>query len=150
MITSVSNPKIKNVRALLSKKKERDEQGCFVIEGRKPVLEALGSQLEVKEIYLAESFEDEALAGVPEDIAMRVSDRVFSQLSQTVTPQGVAAVVKMPSYSLGDMVSNDASRLLILEDIRDPGNLGTMIRTSEAAGIGGVIMTRNTVDVFNP
>ncbi|MCR4962229.1 MAG: RNA methyltransferase, partial [Lachnospiraceae bacterium] len=151
MITSVSNPKVKNICALLSKKKTRDEEGCFVIEGRKPVLEAIESDLEVTEVYLSETFANEGSKA--EDFGGNceiVSDKVFEKLSQTVTPQGVAAVVRQPAYDLEKLMDAGAKRFLILEDIRDPGNLGTMVRTAEAAGIDCVIMTVGTVDIFNP
>ena len=79
-----------------------------------------------------------------------VKDSVFESMSETVTPQGILCVVSQPVYSLEDMISGPEVRLLILEDIQDPGNLGTMIRTAEAAGMNGIVMSRGTVDVFSP
>ena len=78
-------------------------------------------------------------------------------MSETITPQGVLAVVGMPCYRLLDEDYLDKIysktgkiKLLILEDTSDPGNLGTIMRTAEAAGVTGVIMTKGTVDIFNP
>lgn len=79
-----------------------------------------------------------------------VSDSVFKSVSDTQTPQGIMAVVAMPEYSLEQLVNGDKTHLLILESIQDPGNLGTMVRTGEGAGITGIIMNKTTVDLFNP
>jgi len=79
-----------------------------------------------------------------------VTDEIMKKMTDTETPQGVCAVSEMPSYSLDDILETTPSQLLILEDIQDPGNLGTMIRTAEGAGTTGIIMTKNTVDIFSP
>lgn len=79
-----------------------------------------------------------------------VSDHVFAHMSDTSTPQGILAVVRMPEYSFSGLLRGGAARLLVLEDIQDPGNLGTMFRTAEGAGMSGVIVSKNTVDLFSP
>lgn len=79
-----------------------------------------------------------------------VGDSVFKQISDTQTPQGIMAVIEMPHYELADLLDGDRTHLLILEGIQDPGNLGTMLRTGEGAGITGVIMNSQTVDLYNP
>ena len=79
-----------------------------------------------------------------------VGDSVFKQISDTQTPQGIMAVIEMPHYELADLLDGDRTHLLILESIQDPGNLGTMLRTGEGAGITGVIMNSQTVDLYNP
>ena len=76
-----------------------------------------------------------------------VSDDVFSKMSDTVTPQGVIAVVKMQQYTLKDVMSGGF--VLLLENIQDPGNLGTLFRTAEGAGVTGVIMSKGTADIYN-
>jgi len=78
-----------------------------------------------------------------------VSEEVFAKMSDTQTPQGVLVVVDRPSYTLEDLLGK-RTLLVILEDIQDPGNLGTILRTGEGAGVTGVIMSRNTVDIYNP
>ena len=78
-----------------------------------------------------------------------VSDSVLKAMADTQSPQGLLAVIRQPKYSLEETLKRDGLYLL-LEDINDPGNLGTMMRTGEGAGIAGLIMTRNTVDIFNP
>ena len=81
----------------------------------------------------------------------------MAKAADTISPQGILAVARQPQYILQDLLGERSSRedgraplLLILEDIQDPGNLGTMFRTAEAAGVTGILMSRGTVDVFNP
>lgn len=161
MITSTSNQQIKNLSALIKKAKERKNQGLFVVEGPRMCLEAPFSWVDA--IYVSESFHMDSkewellkeymAAAQKEGITIRyemVSDSVFKAISDTQTPQGILAVVKMPKYELFELLKGDRTLLLVLESIQDPGNLGTMIRTGEGAGITGIIMNRTTVDLFNP
>lgn len=161
MITSTSNQQIKNLSALIKKAKERKNQGIFVVEGPRMCLEAPFSWVDA--IYVSESFHMDSkewellkeymATAQKEGITIRyemVSDSVFKAISDTQTPQGILAVVKMPKYELFELLKGDRTLLLVLESIQDPGNLGTMIRTGEGAGITGIIMNRTTVDLFNP
>ncbi len=159
MITSTSNQQMKNISLLLKKSKERKSTKTFVVEGPRMVVEAPVESL--KAVYVAESYENN-----PENkdllISLKnkcdqahavyevVADNVFKNVSDTQTPQGIMAVVAMPEYSLGQLVDGDRAHLLILESIQDPGNLGTMVRTGEGAGVTGIIMNKTTVDLFNP
>lgn len=149
MITSTSNQQIKNLSALIKKSKERKKQKCFVVEGTKMCLEAPKELLAAT--YVSESFAvgNEALNELDGEYEI-IADNVFKAISDTQTPQGIMSIVKMPEYSLEDVLDGDRTHLLILESIQDPGNLGTMIRTGEGAGITGVIMNKTTVDIFNP
>lgn len=151
MITSTSNPQIKQMVALLKKSKERKEQRAFVIEGRKMFEEICTDASRVIKAYFSESYgreqyPDNSFPHVPYEI---VADSVFEAMAETVTPQGVLAIVKMPEYSLDEIISN-AGTLVLLENLRDPGNLGTIIRTAEAAGVAGVILSKESVDIYNP
>ena len=151
MITSTSNVQMKEITALLKKSKERKEKKAFVIEGRKMFEEICQDKTKVIKAYFAESYvnagyAEEAMKEVPYEI---VADSVFNSMAETVTPQGVLAIVRMPEYSLEDMIS-DAGTLVLLENLRDPGNLGTIIRTAEAAGVSGVILSKESVDIYNP
>lgn len=150
MITSTSNAQMKQIAALLKKSKERKEQKVFVIEGRKMFEEICQDKSRLIKAYFSESYVKEAYAGELPDVPCEVvADKVFEAVAETVTPQGVLAIVKMPEYSLEKMVA-EAGTLVLLEDLRDPGNLGTIIRTAEAAGVSGVILSRESVDVYNP
>lgn len=150
MITSTGNGQIKNVAALMKKAKERKEQGLFVVEGRKMFEEAPKDW--ISSVYVSESFcgqqeAQELLEGQTYEV---VSDAVFKSISDTKTPQGILCLVKMPQYGLSELLQGERTHLLVLESIQDPGNLGTMLRTGEGAGVTGVILNRTTVDLFNP
>lgn len=149
MITSASNPKMKHIIQLNKKPKTRYEQRVFVVEGIKMCMEAPREQ--IQEMYVSEGFlVDRHGQELIKDYSYEtVSDHVFSQISDTKTPQGILCLVKMPEYCLEDLLG-EVPHLLILENIQDPGNLGTMMRTGEGAGITGIVMDKTTVDVFNP
>ncbi len=148
MITSTNNTQIKKLTALMKKPKERKKQGVFVVEGRKMVDEAPKDLLQA--VYMSESFASKSQYVNKDIICEIVSDTIFKAISDTQTPQGILAIVKIPEYQLSDMLDAENTQLLILESIQDPGNLGTMIRTAEGAGITGVVMNKTTVDLFNP
>jgi TrmH family RNA methyltransferase len=150
---------------LLKKSKERQKQKAFVVEGPKMCLEAPLAR--VQEIYVSESFLaqetqrrqlEEYLSGASQLASVAqfsghvetVSDSVFSAMSDTRTPQGILSVIQMPEYSVEQMLDKEHTLLLILENIQDPGNLGTMLRTGEGAGITGVIASNDTADLYNP
>lgn len=160
MITSTSNKRVKNVIALLSKSKERKKQQAFVVEGIKMFAEA--PDFWIKEVYISEKLDLEltenaliadkvkTLSGFPDVVIETVAAEVFDKMCDTKTPQGVLSVLKMPQYTFDDISKASNGLYLVLEDIQDPGNLGTMMRTGEGAGISGVIMSDRTVDLFNP
>lgn len=80
-----------------------------------------------------------------------VTEEQMKKLTDTVTPQGILCVVRQPSYTVEDIINHPGHRLImILEDIQDPGNLGTIFRTAEGAGASGIIMTKGCADLFNP
>ena len=175
MITSAANKGIKNVMLLLSKAKERRKQKAFVAEGIKMFLEAPVSR--ISQVYISEQLAEEletaasfavkpaaslekernalseklfSLEQSGQARAEVVKTDIFNKMCDTKTPQGILCVVRMPEYHLEEMLKADRGLYLILEDIQDPGNLGTMIRTGEGAGLSAVIMSSHTVDVFNP
>lgn len=149
MITSTDNKRIKNVISLIEKSKARKEQDAFVIEGIKLFLEAPLDR--ILEVYVAESYEGprEKLDKVPHEV---VKDDVFRKMTDTLTPQGILCVVKKTHYDIDALIkqSGPSPVFLVLETLQDPGNLGTIMRTAEGAGILGVIMSSDTVDIYNP
>lgn len=154
-ITSNSNNKIKHVRELLAKGKTRKETGTFVTEGFKMVGEAAALSL-TKEIYVSDSgLEDERIRNIVANAEhghiYQVSDALMKDMSDTETPQGILAVTgKAEHGTLESLLAQERVKLLILEDVRDPGNLGTMIRTAEGAGMTAIIMSKGTVDMYSP
>ncbi|MBR6003709.1 MAG: RNA methyltransferase, partial [Lachnospiraceae bacterium] len=148
MITSTDNKRIKNVISLLEKSKARKEQDAFVIEGIKLFEEA--PEDAILEVFVAESFSQKSkkLDRMPVEV---VKDDVFKKMTDTLTPQGILCVVKKSSYKLEDLVkSKEHPLFIVLEKLQDPGNLGTIMRTAEGAGATGVIMSNDTVDIYNP
>ena len=148
MITSSSNTQVKRVIQLSRKARERKKQQIFVVEGRKMFQEAPREWLE--QVYVTENFEIEhnnVLDGIDYEV---VEERIFTQMSDTQTPQGILCLVKMPVYTLDEVLKGDNPLCVILEDLQDPGNVGTIFRTAEGAGVTGILLSRNTVDLFNP
>jgi len=158
MITSTANQQVKHLIQLQNKGKLRDEEGLFVIEGKKVFDELLKYRPEFLVMtYLSESFckqimetEPAYLDELPYEI---LADNVFKEAAETVTPQGILAIVKQPKYRLETLLAAGTDRplrILFLENLRDPGNLGTILRTAEGAGMSGVILSKGSVDIFNP
>ena len=154
MITSTKNEQVKHAAELLKKAKTRNEEGLFVAEGTRLCQEIPKERVE--RLFLSESF----LKGSDGSRFLKqfegcrteeVSDSVFASMADTRTPQGVLAIVRQYAYTFDDMFPRGgAAHLMILESLQDPGNLGTIVRAGEGAGITGVIMSRDTVDIYNP
>ena len=148
MITSLSNPQMKHIIQLQKKSRYRNENQQFVAEGIKMVLET-PDRLLVK-VYVSESFRPDLAAAAwlgarPHEI---VCDKVFRELSQTQTPQGILAVVRMVHRDFDELLKG--SSFVVLDMLQDPGNLGTILRTAEGAGVDAVIMNSTCVDIYNP
>ena len=141
-ITSLKNPKVLAWKSLKDKK-GRQEHHAFLVEGLKMVREALVSGLKVETVLLRED-----LAGridLPADVPVcLLSEHVFSSISETKTPQGIAAVLEPETRPAS------GPRLLALDGVQDPGNVGTIIRTADAAGFDGVLLSRECADLFSP
>ena len=154
MIESVSNANVKFVEGLNTKSKNRKKENAFVVEGPRMVFETPVELLQ--KVFVTEDFsKDDSVAEHLQTFINKgifvetVADKVMKAMSDTVTPQGILAVVKKPEYELKDLLS-DCPLILMLETIQDPGNLGTMFRTAEGAGCTGVILSKDTVDLFLP
>lgn len=176
MITSLGNSRIKHIVALREKSRDRNREGLFLAEGIKMFEEAPVER--IREVYYSESFlelmdkETDGRSARHEKMLEKlsicrekgifeeqVSDEVFRKASDTCSPQGILFVMEQFDYSLEEMLSQaekaykaggDPPLFLVLEDIQDPGNLGTMLRTGEGAGVSGVVMSRGCVDIYNP
>ena len=148
MITNASGAQMKHVRDLLAKSKYRTEQGQYVVEGIRMVRELMPE--DIISLYVSESFEktDQMQSlSVPAEL---VSDSVFEKISDTKTPQGVLAVAKQKHWQLQDLLQKERVTLFFLERLQDPGNLGTIIRCAEGAGVDGIILSPGCADVYNP
>lgn len=171
MITSTSNAQIKELAKLQKKSRLRDERRIFLVEGPRMVEEIPKERIE--RLYISESFERKNPAyirelGMPAEV---LSDPVFSYVSDTKNPQGILAVVKRLEYTMEDVLGKSALKceeksgekeknpenhqirvphVIVLDNLQDPGNLGTIFRTAEAAGATGILLSSDSVDVYNP
>lgn len=167
MISSMGNGRIKRIVRLKEKNRERTRENVFLAEGMKMFEEAPIEK--VKEIYIEEKRMKNVTSGPLFDklekcrvrgaLIETVAEEVFQKMSDTISPQGILCVMESFSYDGEDMVRRGLERrqgggpaplFLILENIQDPGNLGTMVRTAEGAGADGIFMSRETVDIYNP
>ncbi|WP_066640344.1 TrmH family RNA methyltransferase [Desulfolucanica intricata] len=157
LITSEANPHIKYLKRL-ARRRFREEEEKFIIEGVRFVEEAVscGWSLETV-VYTPRVVQKDRGKRLLDSIAklniptIEVTEAIFSNLSFTVTPQGVLAVVKAYKNNLTNLLQNKQNSLFVMIDgIQDPGNLGTIIRIADAAGAAGVILAKGTVDLYNP
>jgi TrmH family RNA methyltransferase len=142
-IDSLQNPRAKQWKKLHTKK-ERDKTGLFLAEGFHLAEEALKANA-VRELIVSENIDIPVTWDVGDAELYSVSDAVMKALSETETPQGIIAVCEKRE---GD-VKLQNGKVLLLDGIQDPGNLGTIIRTADAAGLDAVIIGEGTVDVYN-
>ena len=151
VITSAQNAKIKLVRALLGRAKERREESAFVVEGVRLVEEAQSRGWRFRFALYNDSLSErgklqvERLRSRGVDVEM-VSDSLMKSLSETENPQGILAVLEFMPLP----VPNSPDFLLIPDQIRDPGNLGTLLRTAAAAGVQAILIPPETTDAFAP
>ncbi|MGN0155341.1 MAG: TrmH family RNA methyltransferase [Lachnospiraceae bacterium] len=148
MITSTSNSKIKNLTKCMKNAKERRKQDIFLVEGIRMFSE-IPKELHVETFATEEFFEKNT--GLFADISYElVTEHIMQSVSDTKTPQGVISLVKRQHYSTEDVCQAPQPLIMALENIQDPGNLGTILRTAEGAGVTGILMSRDTVDIYNP
>lgn len=151
MITSNHNPKIKLVRALLGRARDRREAGAFVVEGVRLFEEAVHSNWPIRFVLFDESLSERGKSKVEGLISQgvdveEVSTSVMKAISETETPQGILAVLESAQLP----IVNSPSFILIPDQIRDPGNLGTLLRSAAATGVQTVLIPPETTDAFAP
>ncbi|MDR0519362.1 MAG: RNA methyltransferase, partial [Clostridiales Family XIII bacterium] len=145
-ITSRANAAVRRALALHNKK-GRDKNGAFLIEGSILISEAAKAGLEIEQVFVRGG-----MAGM--DIpcgasAIALPENIFDEIADTVTPKGVMAVAKKPDAAASDDIIGSASSVLVLDRLQDPGNVGTLVRTAFAAGMGAVACVRGTADVYS-
>ena len=141
------NEKLRLVRTLLEKRNARSKEQRFVVEGPHLIEEA-GDKINFivycEKLPVVEKLEEE---GVP---SYKVSKEQFAELSDVETPQGVLGVVRQFDYQFRDLIKEDKTLIVFCVGVQDPGNLGTIIRSADAFGASGVILSKGTVDLYNP
>lgn len=165
LVIGPRNPRLRRLRRLTGRSKARSEERAFVVDGPTLVAEALRSPLEVQEIFTGPGvLVDAGLAGLvgPNTKVYEVERAVLESLLDPVNPRPLAAVVAMPDQGPADgdgggtmaglppVMADPRTPLLMAVELRDPGNLGTVLRTAEAAGLGGLVVAGASVDRFSP
>ena len=153
-ITSFRNPRIKFLRSLRLRK-YRQQEGCFLIEGIRIVEEALTCGAPVETIvYAPDLLVSERAKALVDQVEPRhrllLASDVFGSLSDREQPQGIAAVVRLKERPLVTIPVDEDLLVVVAWQLRDPGNLGSIIRTAEAAGATGVVVVEPAVDVYDP
>lgn len=143
ILTSKNNPLVKETAAL-KEKKARKEMGMFLVEGRKMATECLKSDFEIDRVFVSERYEGEL--PFAEEKLVHVSDDVFRFLSDEKTPQGILCRVKIPVRPL----TAPQGKCLLLDGVSDPGNVGTIIRTANAASYEEIYLTETCADPYSP
>ncbi|MCD7735946.1 MAG: RNA methyltransferase [Lachnospiraceae bacterium] len=149
MITSTSNARVKQLLQLRKKARERNAQDLFVVEGPKMYQETPPER--IVQVCVSEKYyqKNQALFEGGGQVTV-LSDRVFESVSDTRTPQGVLCIVRQYHYELPDLLCGDVPLIMALENLQDPGNLGTIVRMAEGAGATGILLGPGCVDIYNP
>lgn len=153
-ITSDANPLLKKIRGL-HQRSIRDKQGLFILEGPKLLGEAFAKGIDIKDVVVSKTYLN---AGLPASLQSEmhaitvVDDKIFKDLVTTDTPSGIIAIAAKQNYTLDDLLKGPGRSSLVVvgEAIQDPGNLGTIMRAALAFGATGLILTKGSVDPFNP
>jgi TrmH family RNA methyltransferase len=151
VITSRKNPRIQRIKKLLSSGSFRRSENAFIVEGVRLVEEAITSGWVLQEVYVSDNLSERGKALLtnyvaPDYARFNVSNEVMGDLTDTETPQGITAVLLQQEMAL----PKRPDFLLILDAIRDPGNVGTILRTASAAGVNAVLIAPETADPFSP
>ncbi|MFW2336158.1 TrmH family RNA methyltransferase [Ilumatobacter sp.] len=136
------NPRVQELRRLIGRRSSRLEAGAFVVEGAVLIAEAVAAGWDIEAEFVAG--DAQPLSSAP---AFELADGVLERVASTERPQPNLAVVSMPSVRAS---LDEAGFVLVADELNDPGNLGTILRSSEAAGIEAVVLTPGSVDPFNP
>ena len=155
-ISSIHNPKVKQVVVLQQKSSERRKSGLFVVEGRRELMHCLNAGYECHSLFVKDSLseslmkEDPWLKAVPEQSVYTVSDDVYSKMAYREGTEGVVAVMKGKNHSLEQLTLSDNPLIIVLERVEKPGNLGAVLRTADAAHADAVIVCDPLTDLYNP
>jgi TrmH family RNA methyltransferase len=154
MISSLQNPKIKDI-VRLSKHKERREQQLFVIEGARELSLALSGGYTINAVFVcpsifASSDYPDVLAQLPESIKYEVSENVFQKIAYRESSDGLIALAVPKKHALADLKLSENPFVIVLEAVEKPGNLGAILRTADAAAIDAVVVCEPLADLYNP
>ena len=154
VITSKDNEIVKNIRKL-KEKKQRDISNTYLIEGMKMIKEAIEENAKIKQIIVCEDCikedgctEQKFLYQIAKYDCIYVSSKIFDTLTDVVNPQGMLAVIEKEGKE--DEINYEEDVIVVLDGIQDPGNLGTILRTVDSVGLSQIILSKTSVDAYNP
>lgn len=153
VITSKDNDIIKHIKKL-SEKKYREQNNCYIIEGIKLVEEAINENAKIDKIVICEEtiktpeISKELMNKITKYDCIYVTEKIFKTLTQVINPQGILAVIKKREDNASIKYNEDI--IVVLDDIQDPGNLGTILRTVDSAGLTQLVVSKGTADAYNP
>lgn len=148
----LSKGQINLIKALINQKNYRKRKGLFIIEGLRATQEAINSDYTVEFVVLSDDFVKrygEKFHGFRDVKVYEVPQKLFRTLSDTKTPQGIMAVVRMKKFEIANLCEGNFL-VVALDGIKDPGNMGAIIRTADAAGATGILAGKGCVDLYNP
>lgn len=154
VITSKDNEIVKHIKKL-KEKKFRDEYNEFIIEGIKLLEEAITENVNIKQIIICDdcknqgAIKQDLLYEIAKYNCIYVAEKIFDMLTNVVTHQGIMAIIEKPNLK-ENKIDYEEKNFLILDDIQDPGNIGTILRTVDSLNIKQIIVSENTADVYNP
>ena len=153
VITSKDNELIKHIKKLKDKK-ERDLSNEYIIEGIKLIQEAIQENAKIKQIIICDDCEK--TESIPKDLmyeiakqeCIYVTNKVFDSITEVMNPQGILAIIEKQSKEI--QIDDKQDIILALDDIQDPGNLGTILRTADSIGLTQILVSKGTADSYNP
>lgn len=154
VITSKDNDFVKHVKKL-KEKKYREEYGEFIVEGIKMIEEAISEQAQIKQIVVCEDCKNSG--GIPKELlyeiakydCVYVNEKVFSQMTDVSNPQGILAIIDKSANQEAE-IDYKADLILVLDNIQDPGNMGTILRTADSINLKQILVSKGSSDVYNP
>ena len=153
LITSKDNEFIKHLKRL-KEKKYREEYGEFIVEGAKMIQEAIDEKAKIKHIIVCddcktqETFSSEFLYAIAKFNCVYVTEKIFASITDVMNPQGILAVIDKENKN--EEIDYNANLFLILDNIQDPGNMGTILRTADSVNLKQIIVAKGTADCYNP
>ena len=153
VITSKDNELIKHIKKLKDKK-ERDLSNEYIIEGIKLIQEAIQENAKIKQIIICDDCEK--TESIPKDLmyeiakqeCIYVTNKIFETITEVMNPQGILAIIEKQSKEI--QIDDKQDIILALDDIQDPGNLGTILRTADSIGLTQILVSKGTADCYNP
>lgn len=153
MITSVQNPKIKQLLLLQLKSSERRKTGLFVVEGRRELMHCLEAGYEVDTVFVCPQVEagTEPMPSLSDDVrVLEVSKTVYEKIAYRGSTEGVIAEVRSRQVGWQDLTLNPQPLIVVVERVEKPGNLGAILRTADASGVDAVVVCDPLTDLYNP